>query len=60
MKDLVLHDLRNNWYALGGGLFMYFTLSSAYSRYGCWGLTDDITKLNTPKFRAVKQLLSKD
>ncbi|MBC8066025.1 MAG: hypothetical protein H7Y17_14425 [Chlorobia bacterium] len=58
MKDLILHDLRDNWYALGGDLFMYFTLSSAYSRYGCWGLTDDITKLDTPKFQAAREILT--
>ncbi len=51
MEQIVSHDLRDNWYALGGDLFMYFTLTSAYSRYGCWGLTDDVTNLNTPKFR---------
>lgn len=57
MGDLVTHDLRDNWFAQGGDLFMYFTLTSAASRYGYWGLTDDITRPDTPKWRAVKTLL---
>jgi hypothetical protein len=57
MKDLVLHDLNDNWYALGGDLFMYFTLSSGVSRYGMWGATEDITKLNSPKMIALKGIL---
>jgi hypothetical protein len=59
MKNLIVHDLVDNWYALGGDLFMYFTLSSGYSRYGCWGLTDDITKLNTPKWLGAMEVLGK-
>jgi hypothetical protein len=57
MEELVYRDIKNNWQDLGGGLFMYFTLSSAYSRYGMWGLTDDITRTDTPKFRAIRRLL---
>ncbi|MGV3613730.1 MAG: hypothetical protein ACO1SV_00225 [Fimbriimonas sp.] len=59
MGDLVTHDLRDNWFALGGDLFMYFTLTSAASRYGYWGLTDDVTRLDTPKWKAVEGLLKK-
>ncbi len=57
MGELVRRDLKDNWFDLGGDLFMYFTLSSAYSRYGCWGLTEDITKLDTPKYKAATSLL---
>ncbi len=58
MEELVYRDLKNNWFDLGGDLFVYFTLSSSVSRFGMWGLTDDITNTNTPKFKAVKRLLS--
>ena len=44
MKDIIKYNYIDGWYDLGGGLSMYFTLSSAYSRYGCWGLTEDYTK----------------
>jgi hypothetical protein len=34
---------------------MQFTLSSDYSRYGCWGLTDDITNPNrNSKYKAAQ------
>lgn len=57
MRDLIEHDMRENWFGHGGDLYMYFTLSGAYSRYGCWGLTEDIVSLNTAKFRAVQDLV---
>jgi uncharacterized protein (TIGR03437 family) len=49
--------MRDNWFGRGGDLFMYFALSGAYSRYGCWGLTEDITSLNTVKLQAVQDLV---
>ncbi|MBC8160297.1 MAG: fibronectin type III domain-containing protein [Roseiflexaceae bacterium] len=58
MKDLIIRDIEQNWFGVGGDLFMYFTLSSAYSRYGMWGITDDITNLNrNSKYAAIEQLL---
>ncbi|MBN1580009.1 MAG: hypothetical protein JXA89_04850 [Anaerolineae bacterium] len=60
MKDLILYDLWNNWYAhpqVQGDMFIYFTLQSAYSRWGMWGLTEDITDLHTPKFQAITDLV---
>jgi len=57
MKDLIEHDMRDNWFGRGGDLYMYFALSGAYSRYGCWGLTEDIETLNTVKFQAVQDLV---
>ena len=56
MRDLILRHLRDNWFSQGGGLYMYFTLSGAYSRYGCWGLTEDIVNTNTVKFQAIREL----
>jgi hypothetical protein len=55
----------NNWtynidtafFQKGGNLAMQFTLSSAYTRYGCWGLTDDITKPNrNSKYKAAQDV----
>lgn len=43
MRDAIELSYLDGWKNLGGGLAMYFTLSSAYNRYGCWGLTDDYT-----------------
>lgn len=56
MRDLVLRDMRENWFDLGGGLFMFFTLTSAYSRWGMWGLTEDVRRTDTPKFEAIREL----
>ncbi len=47
-----LTDYLNLWYSQGGDLFMYYGLAGTYSKYGCWGLTDDIRK-STPKMKAV-------
>lgn len=57
MKELILHDLKDNWFGLGGDLFMYFTLSGGASRYGSWGATEDIANLKTPKMQALRELL---
>ncbi|MBN2355163.1 T9SS type A sorting domain-containing protein [candidate division KSB1 bacterium] len=58
MGDVLKYNYGDCFGALGGTLAMQFTLSSAFSRYGCWGLTDDI---NNPdrnhKFQAVRELV---
>ena len=56
MKTVVEHDIRDNWLALGGDLYIYDTLVSAYWQGGCHGLTEDIDKLDTPKYQAIQQL----
>ena len=56
MKDLVAHDIKDNWLAEGGGLYMYFSSSGGYSRYGCWGLTEDIANLDTPKLQGIAEV----
>ena len=58
MKDLVLQDA-GAWFAQGGDLYMYFSHCSAYSRFGCWGLSEDIADLRTPKWQAVYELTGK-
>jgi hypothetical protein len=37
------YNFSDAFFKLNGNIAMQFTLSSAYCRYGCWGLTDDIT-----------------
>ena len=56
MGTLITHDLRENWFPLGGDLFMYFTLNGNVSRYGCWGALEDLTKPTSPKYLALKSL----
>ncbi|HEY0824850.1 MAG TPA: hypothetical protein VGD76_13765 [Ramlibacter sp.] len=41
------------WYGCGNGLYVHFTLTSAWGRYGYWGLTNDARELQTPKYRAL-------
>jgi hypothetical protein len=55
MREVVLQDARR-WFSQGGDLYMYFSHCSAYSRYGCWGLSEEIADLNTPKWRAIYEL----
>ncbi len=56
MGSAVTHDLKDNWFPIGGDLFMYFGLNGNSSRYGCWGALEDITKPTTPKYLALKSL----
>jgi hypothetical protein len=62
IRDLIINDMRNNWFEhpqIYGDMFMFFTVQSGYNRWGQWGLTDDITKLETPKFHAIYELTGK-
>lgn len=56
MKDLILHDAVENWFSRGGDLYMYFAAPGGYSRHGCWGLSEDINDLATPKWQAIEEL----
>lgn len=55
MKAVVLHDAKR-WFANGGDLYMYFAAPGAYSRYGCWGISEDVVQLDTPKWQAIYEL----
>jgi hypothetical protein len=58
MQAVLTHDLLNNWFPSGGELYMHFSQVSHYSTYGFWGLTDDITNLNTPKWLGAGRVLA--
>ena len=51
-----MHDAVTNWFEKGGDMYMYFAAPGAYSRYGCWGLSEDIRQTNTPKWQAIYEL----
>jgi hypothetical protein len=55
--EVLKYNYDEGFFALGGNLATQFTMTSAYTRYGCWGLTDDV---NYPernyKFQAVREL----
>jgi len=57
MGNLIVHDLRDGWFDLGGDLFMYYYLYGYYSDKGTWGLTDLISDLDTVKYNAVLNLI---
>jgi hypothetical protein len=54
MGALLRHHLEANWFPHGPCGFQFFGLSNAYSRYGCFGLTEDYRCVDTEKFRAVE------
>ena len=56
MHEIILHDAIDNWFSKGGDIYMYFSHISGYSRYGCWGLSEDVADLSTPKWRAIREL----
>jgi hypothetical protein len=60
MSAIWTYNLDTAFFKIGGNLAMQFTLSSAYTRYGCWGLTDDITKPNrNAKYKAAQDVAAK-
>lgn len=48
------------WRSSGGELMNYFIAGATNydTQYGTWGLTDDLTKTDTPKIRAIDAILS--
>jgi hypothetical protein len=60
MGEVLKYNYDDAFFQLGGNLAMQFTLSSAYTRYGCWGLTDDISDPDrNSKFQAARELIVK-
>ncbi len=58
MAEIYKYNFDDCFWQLGANLAMQFTLSSAYNRYGCWGLTDDIAEPDrNHKFQAVRDLV---
>jgi hypothetical protein len=53
----IVTNYLTQWYAQGGELFMYYNLSSSWSKYGTWGLTDDM-RTPSQKLRAVSALVN--
>lgn len=51
----VVSDFLREWYEHGGSQFNWFVAGATDydTRFGTWGLTNDITDLSTPKFEAV-------
>ncbi len=51
----VVADFLREWYERGGSQFNWFVAGATDydTRFGTWGLTNDITDLSTPKFEAV-------
>jgi hypothetical protein len=57
MGEILKYNYDDAFFQLGGNLAMQFTLSSSYNRYGCWGLTDDISNPDRNyKFQAAREL----
>jgi hypothetical protein len=45
-----------NWFESGGDIFLYFNHAGRYQKYGYWGLTDDVRRLDVPKFQAAARV----
>lgn len=59
MEDLVYHDLYDNWYGVGGGLYCYYNLVGGFGKYGSWGSMERYGDLDiSPKFKALKRVAS--
>jgi len=59
MAGILKRNYLEGWRDLGGGLALYFILTSGYNRYGCWGITDDYTKPDRNyKMGAIREIIS--
>jgi hypothetical protein len=57
MADELKFNYAYAFFDIGGNLAMDLALSSGYCRYGCWGLTDDITNPDRNyQFQAFREL----
>jgi hypothetical protein len=50
MRNIVLHDLIDNWFASGGELYLAFSQVTRYSFWGMFGQTEDLSNLKTGKW----------
>lgn len=58
--DLYKRNFGDGFWDLGGNLAMQFTLCGPYSRFGAWGLTDDLAKPDRNSlFGAARELIGK-
>jgi hypothetical protein len=48
---IAVEDYLNHWYRGGGDAMFFFTLSCKYTKWGYWGLTEDVRDLGTPKYQ---------
>jgi len=48
----------NDWKAAGGELFMHFTASSGYGKFGSWGAIEYLDQPNTPKQQALMNFIT--
>ncbi|MBM2816951.1 MAG: hypothetical protein HW421_3713 [Ignavibacteria bacterium] len=59
MKEILKKSYIEGWFSIEGGLALYFTLTSGYNRYGCWGITDDYTKPDRNfKMQAIREIIN--
>jgi len=58
MKDIYKKNFAQNFWDLGGNIAMQFALQSAYTRYGAWGITDDLANPDRNYlFQAVREMI---
>jgi hypothetical protein len=57
-KEIYKLNFADCFWELGGNMAMQFTLAGPYTRYGAWGLTDDLSDPNrNALFQAVRELV---
>lgn len=58
MKDVIFHDLMDNWYSSGGELYVAYSQAGRYSFWGMYGLTEDLANLSTGKWMGYVAVMS--
>jgi hypothetical protein len=55
MGELLKNEL-SQWFGCGNDLYMHFTLTSKWDKWGYWGLTNDQTNLSTAKYTVARDI----
>jgi hypothetical protein len=58
MKEVISHDLLDNWFPSGGELYVAFHQVGRYSFWGTYGDTEDLTNLRTGKWSGHVSVMS--
>ncbi len=57
MGDMVKRAFGQAMFGAGMDYAVYFAQASSFSRFGCWGAVEDTKQLDTPKYRAILELV---
>lgn len=55
----VYTKMYETWKDVGGELIVWYKSTGSYSKWGSWGILESMNQISSPKYDAIKQILSK-